>query len=284
MSNVEMVSQDLIARGKSESTARNWSTYVRRFEECCGVKDRYERGDVVKFLADMRKQGFKQNSINTMIRPIKLLAQIQGWDFPKLAMPRVKDEDIERMAYTEEEVIELIRKARKCCTPRQVAYLAIASVYGCRREEVGSCDVNEDTVTIYTVKGGKKVEQLIPGQIKPFLKYYQKRSVGNMSRTFHQICHNCGLQNGSTGYGWHSIRRGLATSLVMKDISALNIMRFMRWSDASLKGEFGMLIIYAKREQDKIDEAVFKSHPFLSVWSEEVEGGENVESVDIEDD
>ena len=50
--------------------------------------------------------------------------------------------------------------------------------------------------------------------------------------------------------------------------SALNIVRFMRWSDAGVKGEFGMLVIYAKREQDKIDKGIFEVHPFLPIWSE----------------
>lgn len=49
--------------------------------------------------------------------------------------------------------------------------------------------------------------------------------------------------------------------------SALNIVRFMRWSDGSLKGEFGMLAIYARCEQDKIDKSIFEVHPFLSAWS-----------------
>ena len=34
-----------------------------------------------------------------------------------------------------------------------------------------------------------------------------------------------------------------------------------------MKGEFSMLAIYAKREQDKIDESIFEVHPFLSAWS-----------------
>ena len=55
------------------------------------------------------------------------------------------------------------------------------------------------------------------------------------------------------------------------DVSLLNLLRFMRWSDASLKGEFSMLAIYAKRNQEEIDRSVFKVHPFLRIWSE---GGE----------
>jgi len=58
----------------------------------------------------------------------------------------------------------------------------------------------------------------------------------------------------------------LATELLMRDVSLINIVRFMRWSDASLRGEFAMLVIYARRNQAEIDECVFKVHPFLASW------------------
>lgn len=281
MSNAEMVYEDLIARGKQEYTAIEWRRYVKKFEDICGVKDVYDRGDVVKFLAELRKQGYKQNSINTIVRPVKLLAQIQGWDYPSMKMPRVKAGDISRKAYGVEEIGNLIRRAKETCSDRQLAYLAVASVYGCRREEVGTAVIDGDYIVIKTVKGGDTVRQLIPDEIKPYLVHYEKRTdVRNMTRTFHQICKNVGVQNGESGFGWHSIRRALATELVITDVSALNILRFMRWSDASLKGEFGMLIIYAKRNQEAIDEAVFKVHPFLKYWRD---GGDNEESIDVDE-
>ena len=69
------------------------------------------------------------------------------------------------------------------------------------------------------------------------------------------------------GCGWHFIRRALATELALRNISAINILRYMRWSDAGMKGKFGMMVIYAKREQDKIGRNIFKVHPFLSAWA-----------------
>ncbi|GAH57980.1 unnamed protein product, partial [marine sediment metagenome] len=39
-------------------------------------------------------------------------------------------------------------------------------------------------------------------------------------------------------------------------------------SDASTRGEFGMLTIYAKKDQERIDGDIFKIHPFLSFWGE----------------
>jgi hypothetical protein len=45
----------------------------------------------------------------------------------------------------------------------------------------------------------------------------------------------------------------------------------MRWSDGTVKGEFGMLAIYGKRNQEEVDRSIFRVHPFLPIWSE---GGE----------
>ena len=267
-SNSVMVYEDLIARGKSEVTARRWRAYIVRFEECCGVCDSYGRSDVIRFLARLREAGCNQNSINSIIRPVKLLCQVQNWKdgFPRLAMPRVKSGDVYRPVLTVEEVGELIVKAREVCSERELAFLAVATVYGLRREEIGTLEVLGDVVKVHTVKGAELVVQLIPEEIRRFVGEYRgTNDVRWMSRVFQRIVTKCGV-GVADGFGWHSIRRALATELVMLDVSALNIMRFMRWSDASLKGEFGMLVIYAKREQDKIDRGIFGVHPFLPFW------------------
>jgi hypothetical protein len=92
-----------------------------------------------------------------------------------------------------------------------------------------------------------------------------------MSVVFRRVVRKLGIGLPGENYGWHSIRRALATELVSTDVSLLNLLRFMRWSDATLKGEFGMLAIYAKRNQEELDRSIFKVHPFLGIWSE---GGE----------
>jgi hypothetical protein len=57
--NAERVYEDLVARGRQEDTARRWRAFVKRFEDCCGVKDTYKRADLIKFLALLRKEGMK---------------------------------------------------------------------------------------------------------------------------------------------------------------------------------------------------------------------------------
>ena len=75
----EKVYMDLVGRGRRVRTARRWRSLIERFEMCCGVKRGYGREDVMRYLVDCRERGLCQNSINTELRPVKLLAEIQGW-------------------------------------------------------------------------------------------------------------------------------------------------------------------------------------------------------------
>jgi len=264
----ELIYNDLVARGKEADTARHWKTWTERFEEACGTKAKYDRQDVIKFLTWEREQGFTQNSINTHLRPIKLLAQIQGWKFPKLSMRRVRDEEITRTIFTREQVISLIQMGRQLLEPKHLSYLALSTTYGLRREEMAKPDqpdIADGRITIHTIKGGPTTTHLIPPELAPFLEHFTPFTTDYMSHLFLKILYKVGMKVGA-GYGWHSIRRALATELLLSDASALNILRFMRWSDASVKGEFGMLTIYAKKDQERIDREIFKIHPFLPYW------------------
>ena len=268
-SNAELVYRDLIARGKQVETARRWRSLVQRFEACCGIKGSYNRADVVKFIAELRQEDMKQNSINSRLKALRLLCQIQNWDggFPRLAMPKVKDSEVNRPCFTVDEVVHIISKAKEVCSERELGFLAAASVYGLRREEIGTLEVSDGHVKVHTAKDGDVTFQIIPDAIKDYIKDYRgAKDVRYMTRVFQSIVSKVGLEV-SGGYGWHSIRRALATELALRDVSTLNILRFMRWSDAGVKGEFGMLAIYDRREQDKIDRSIFEVHPFLSAWS-----------------
>ena len=184
-----------------------------------------------------------------------------------MSMPKVKDSEVSRPAFSVDEVVYIISKAKEVCNKRELSFIAAASVYGLRREEVGTLKVSDGHVKVNTAKDGEVAFQIIPEAIKDYMKGYRAcNDVRYMTRVFHRIMSKVGLEV-SGGYGWHSIRRALATELALRDISALNIIRFMKWSDAGAKGEFGMLAIYAEREQDKIDKSIFKVHPFLSAWS-----------------
>jgi hypothetical protein len=165
----------------------------------------------------------------------------------------------------------MIRRGKEVLCGRELAYLALSSTYGLRREELSDLGRIDGKVTVNTVKGGPVTTHLVPDEIRPCLAAYERSGVRYMSSVFQRIVEKVGISVGGENYGWHAIRRSLATELLYRDVSLINVVRFMRWSDGSVKGEFGMLAIYGKRNQEEVDRSVFKVHPFLPIWSE---GGE----------
>lgn len=258
----EKVYMDLVARGKDTETARRWRHLVVRFEACCGSKSRYDRDDVIRYLCYLREQGYRQSSIDVMVRPVKLLAQIQGWSFPRLVMPKVRDSDVSRPILSYEEIDLMIRRGKEVLSARELAYLALSTTYGLRREELSGLGRIDGRVTVDTVKGGPVTTHVVPEEIRRYLAGYGKTGVRYMSLVFHRIMRKLSVGLPSGNYGWHAIRRGLATELLYRDVSLINIVRFMRWSDGSVKGQFGMLAIYGRRDQEEVDRSVFRVHPF----------------------
>ena len=264
----EKVYMDLMARGKDIETARRWRNLIMKFEIRCGTKSKYERDDVIKYLCWLREQGYRQSSIEVMVRPVRLLAQIQGWDFPRLAMPKVREGDVSRSILSNAEIYMMIRRGREVLSDRELAYLALSTTYGLRREELSSLGRIDGKVTVNTVKGGPVTTHVVPGEIKPYLVGYERTGVRYMSLIFQRMIKKLSINLPSGNYGWHAIRRGLATELLYRDVSLINVVRFMRWADGTVKGQFGMLAIYGKRKQEEVDRSVFKIHPFLPIWSE----------------
>ncbi len=267
----EKVYMDLVGRGKDIETARRWRRLTVKFEVCCGSKSEYDRDDVVKYLCWLREEGYRQSSIDVMVRPVKLLAQIQGWSFPRLAMPKVRDGDVSRPMLSHEQVCQMIRRGKEVLSTRELAYLAFSTVYGLRREELTDLTRIDGKVTVDTVKGGRVTTHVVPDEIEPYLAGYERSCVKYMSLVFRRIIEKVDVGLPKENYGWHAIRRALATELLYRDVSLINVLRFMRWSDGSMKSEFGMLAIYGKRKQEEVDRSVFRVHPFLPTWSE---GGE----------
>lgn len=263
-----LVHDDLVARGKSVKTARLWRGWVDRFAGVCGEKDGYERSDVIRYLADLRERGFKQNTINVQLAPLKLLAQVQGWGFPKLAMRRVNVDEIWRPVFSKDEVSLMISRGKEVLMPRELAYLALSTTYGLRREEMCRLEGGElvGSIKVRTAKGGPVTTHIIPDELVPYLGGFRSAGVCYMSQVFQRIVRKVGVKANGGYYGWHSIRRALATELVLADASLLNIMRFMRWSEGSVMSELGMLALYARVSQCKVDEAIFDVHPFLPIW------------------
>jgi hypothetical protein len=272
---------DLTARGKDYDTALHWRKWTERFEDVCGVKKIYDRQDILKYVSWCRDSGFSLNSINVMIRPIKLLSELQVksngdryWHFPKLDMKLQRDEDVSRPVFKEDEIVKLIKTAKDKLDKREIAVLVLSTIYGVRRSEMaldsglkirkavnsvefgGKLYKYSRELVVRTLKGGTTTVHVVPDEIVQYIDGFIPYARARVLSRFRK----------KNDYGWHSVRRSLATELLLADVSFLNIVRFMRWSDKSAMGGFGMLSIYAKRDQAKIDTIVFSKHPYLKYW------------------
>lgn len=264
----ELIFNDLIARGKTEATAKEWAAVAAEFEQLCKKKKRYKRGDVTTFLAHLRKRGLLQSTIDKDLKAIKLLSQVQGWEFPKLSMRRVSPDEVSRPILDNGHIQRLIKAGQNCLSGPELCFLALATTYGLRRVEMARLrpsDLSAGTITVNTAKEGPKTIHLVPPEIAPYLACFRPYKEDSLTHMFHGILLKTGLRCGR-GFGWHSVRRALATELLLSNASALNVLRFMRWSDNSTRGEFNILAIYAKKDQARIDEEIFKLHPFIGLW------------------
>lgn len=265
-----LIYNDLMARGKTEAIAKEWGAVAAEFEQVCGRKERYSRADITAFLAHLRKRGLAQTTINKDLKTIKLLAEIQGWPYPKLSLRRVRPDEIRRTILDKDVLGGIITLGKQgLLSHTELCYLALATTYGLRRIEMvrftPDSFPNDHHLTVQTAKGGAKTTHLIPPQIAPYLASFRHYEADSLTHMFHRMARKCGLDT-TAGYGWHSIRRTLTTELVLAEASTLNVLRFMRWSEASTRGEFGMLPIYARKDQERIDTEIFKMHPFLPYW------------------
>ena len=268
----EIVYNELMGLGKTEAVAKEWGAVAAEFEQVCGYKENYTRADVIAFLAHLRKRGLLQSTINKDLKAIKVVARVQGWQFPKLPLRRVSPDEIRRTILSLETIGSIITLGKQgLLSDTELCYLALATTYGLRRVEMArlkpSSFPDKHRLIVETAKGGSKTTHLVPPQIAPYLGSFRHYEADSLTHMFHRIAGKVGLDI-EAGYGWHSIRRGLTTELILSEASALNVLRFMRWADASTRGEFGMLAIYAKKDQVRIDKEIFKIHPFLSYWGE----------------
>jgi len=264
----EIIYNDIMARGKTEAVAKEWSAVAAEFEQVCGEKESYVRTDVTAFLAHLRKRGILQSTIDKDLKAIKLLAEIQGWEYPKLSLRKVSPDEIRRTILSKESIGSVITLGKYLLNGPELCYLALATIYGLRRIEMTRTNASSFSgghLTVDTAHGGRVTTHLIPPEISPYLGHFQHYEPDSLTHMFHRIALKTGLDT-SIGYGWHSIRRSLATELILSEASSLNVLRFMRWSEASIRGELGMLAIYARRDQERIDKEIFMMHPFLGFW------------------
>jgi integrase len=173
-----------------------------------------------------------------------------------------------RLMITPDDMHTLITSTKEAGDLNEKGILAMSSTYGVRKIELLRMNKNDlnianKTILIRTAKGGRERVHLVPDVVFNYIAGYDflPRSGGSLRNMFWSMVRRAGLVL-DKGYGFHSIRRALFTGLEGK-VDYFYRHEFMRWWERS----FNLDSIYSQTPPAKIDELVFKAHPFLPFWA-----------------
>jgi len=238
-----------------------------------------ERSMVYGYIDNLKKAGKAQTYIDYVIRgPVGCLFRMYGLRLP-VKLPKAVRRGVEvgeDKRLTEEEIAKLIQTARVSGNHQWQNLMALTSIYGLRAGEVAIIDKTDvhpqkKTILIHTEKGGEPREHQVPPEIAPFIfKYDYPRLLGSkVFDVFSELAHAAGIDRGagSRKKSIHAIRHGVFSTLRnLRDpdgkavYSADDPFRFFRWAGANISES------YTHIENQKLDEVIFKHHPFLKYW------------------
>ena len=240
--------------------------------------------DFRRYFVHRRQQGISERSLRTYFFQLKKLAQANGWEWPFLGDDApVPDSEPDTPALAPEAVEQLIRAAPQLSDAERF-YLAMATTWGCRREEMARVRDNhytDETITIYIAKKrhpDPKVH-LIPDALKPIFRSHRSgiHTLSALSGLFDRICKKAGYQK-APGESFHSIRRTLRTVLEWKlaeqRLPLSIIADYQGWARSTKGVAYGgaaMLGVYAHHEALSsdpfaLDKVIYNVHPFLPLW------------------
>jgi hypothetical protein len=259
-----------LKRTKSPSTASQYLWVARHF--LTYAKGDFSRAKVLDFIDWLSRENksyarWAHYALRTFFKVMKKEGLIEA-DFPldKDDLPPKPGElEVARPAMSREQIASLVSWARVCGRPRDLAFLALATVYGLRSEEMRlmkRTDIDHGLL-VRTVKHGEIRRHLVPQEIRLYLEeyHYPRISEGTVNNSFRRICDESGLRR-THRMGWHSIRRSLDTLLQMAGVPAAEVWYFLRWSrPAHMPGYY-----FNPASSEEVDRDVFQKHPFLELW------------------
>lgn len=266
---------------------RDHGRYAEHFVAYSGATD---AAGLTEYFEALRRAQYSPGTIRQVYKILHRLFRVNGipWPFGPHAIPDVPETEEQRPALAPEVVRCMIARAKQPGYPRLwSAYLALATVYGCRRVEMAETtaeDVNlkDRLIFIHTHKHGRQRYHVIPEPIMPVLQrarpLLRPRSLSRMDQIWRKIEQSIGFPHWRR-VGWHSVRRILDRELLDRGVPESQVAWFLRWRGAqsSMPQRYrsSTVIGWGARVQTvmptldrETDEAVFRSHPFLAAWAE----------------
>ena len=269
-------------RLRSLVTMRGYLSTANIFMEWLPHDTPIMESDFRDFFTYQRKKGISERTLRTQYFQIKKLAEANHWPWPfiKEDTPVSKKAPFQPVHTVEE--IEKIIAARDKFTKSERFFLAVATTWGCRREElsrIAKRDYNTETITLHIAKRNIDVEHLIPEVLKPIFEDYHPAHLTSsaLSRAYHRVCEKAGLPK-PTGWGWHSFRRmvmtALSAALVANGLQESWAATYMAWSQEETGQTFfnsQMAGVYSHGAESTTDrwsqeKAIIAAHPFIKCW------------------
>lgn len=249
-----------------------------------GLKDNQAPtdSDFRRYFIARRRKNISERTLRKEFFHLKKLAEANGWAWTFKADDTPYPEDEAQSHPLQPDQVEFLIRARSRLSYAERFYLAVATVWIVRREDLSRIkkrDFDGETFIIHHSKRGRNVRHLIPDALKPIFADYRPRQhdPSTLSEMFHRICSKAGLEH-QRGRGWHSLRHTLTTVIAARlpqsNLDPALIADYGGWSRKAMGRFFGgeaMVGIYRHPEildtelygRDKL---IYGIHPFLHLW------------------
>ncbi len=269
-------------RLRSETTRRSYLETALKFVNYLSKLDGVTADDFRHYFLWRRKLNISERTLRKEFYHLMKLAHANGWpwDFEKEDVPVSYQPAYQPT--TEIQVLMQLIKCHQLYTRDEKFYLAVATTWGCRRQDMADITTRhlaEDIISLPLAKNHPPKKHLIPPVLKPLFRGYKPRlhDVSALSHLFHRICAKAKYKR-QRRENFHSIRRIVNTEirrvLVKNDLDEGLQADYMGWSPEKKGRAFhgsAMAGIYDHKEvslQDPFyyDTQVYPVHPFLYLW------------------
>jgi len=238
--------------------------------------------DFRRYFTRRREQGISERTLQKEFFHLKKLALANKWPWPFTADDTPYPEEVAQLPFLEQAEVEQLIKARARLSKAERFYLAVATTWIVRREElrrIKKRDYDEDSIILHTAKHGKMAKHLIPDCLKPVFADYRAKehSPVALSIMFKRICEKAGLEH-KPRTGWHSIRYTLTTLLkevylpqnkqspsLLDDYAHWKVKAGGRYAGGNMTEYYRRPELVYKDPSD-IDRIIYSIHPFLPLW------------------
>ena len=249
-----------------------------------GLKDNQDPtdSDFRRYFIRRRQQGISERTLRKEFSHLKKLAIANNWPWPFDSDDIPYPEEEPQLPVLKQAEVEQLIKARAKLSSAERFYLAVATTWIVRREELSRIkkrDYDGETFIIHTAKHGKGAKHLIPDALKSIFADYRPKehNPSALSVMFRRICAKAGLEH-KKGSGWDSIRYRLNT--LLKDIclpqnslspSLLDDYAYRKKKSSGRHAEKDRTEDYRHPEildtdPHGIDKVIYSIHPFLPLW------------------